>query len=172
FANKIINGRRVLEAVGVMVDARFANQLDISAKLLIALGYQTRVFFPPHYFVGIAKDMQQRHLGCGQWSQVVHGIFWVSLCRFVRIEAIACEDQLPITVAAFAFTESARPAFEITHRSIPVNAGDLIGIRRRPIVTVKSAATQPHKRGSSGKPKSLRQDFVALAAVPYILQAA
>ena len=51
---------------GMMIDAGLGDQRDIAAEFAVALGDHAGVLVPRHHVVGIAIDVQQRHLGFGQ----------------------------------------------------------------------------------------------------------
>src|SRR5580765_2145159 len=121
--DEIHDGCRVIQAVRMMVTIRFAYQLYLAAKLPITFGDYACVFVPRHNFVSITINMEQWHLSLSKRLEIIHGIVRISLGFSIRLETIAFQDQLPIAVTTLAFAERARPAFEIAHRRIAINAG-------------------------------------------------
>ena len=137
---------------GWWFDAGLGDQRDVAAELAITLGDHARVLVPGHHVVGIAVDVQQRHLGLGQRLPDCRPDSSVGQrFGFVR-EAVAFQDQLPVAGAALAFALAARPALEVADGRVRVDAGHLVRIRRRPVVAVQPAAAQPDQRGFLASP--------------------
>ena len=50
----------------MMADAGLADERDVAAEFFVACGDEAGVFVPRHDVIGIAIDVQQRHLVPGQ----------------------------------------------------------------------------------------------------------
>ena len=131
----------------MMSDAWLADQFDLAAELFVPLSNDACVLVPRHDVVGIAEDMQQRHLRGSQRREVVDRILLRCESLVVVREVKAFEDQLPIAGASFPFSLAAGPALEIADRSVGVDARDFVRVRSRPVVAVQAAATQTDQRG-------------------------
>ena len=71
--NELHDGRRIVQSVGMMTDAGLVNDLDRAPEPAVTLGDDGRVFRGDDV-IGIADDVDDGHLGCGQGARTSTGL--------------------------------------------------------------------------------------------------
>ncbi len=136
--NELDNPSGVLERVGMMANARFANHFDLATQLLESLLNKSGVFCNRYDLVTGTHDVQERDFHLRQWSQLIDGIS-PELYRCGLGQAIGLQAGLPTAGTSFADSLTAGPTLEVADRGIGIDAVDFLGIGRGPVVDDQAA---------------------------------
>ena len=150
--DKIHNRFRVGRTVRMMPLALVQDQLERSAKPFVFLLHARTVLAIRHGLVGFTREIKDGDLGRDKFGREINWILIIRQRFGFRFESVKFEETLPIRRTAFADAElPARPAFEIAHGLVHVEAGDLAGIRSGPARNGQPFAAQTHQRGLRGE---------------------
>lgn len=149
----------VLEAVGVMVDARFEDYLDGAPEFLITACEEPAVLRVGHDGIGFAADREDGDLGLGERAEVIDRVEGVGegLCFGEVIGGLAA---FPVRRGTLAFALAAGPAFEIADRGVEIDGGDAFGVSCGPVEGEETAPAEPFENGFGSESPELDEVIV------------
>jgi len=142
-------------------DARLVDDLDRAAQGLVPLFENRGVLGHRDDLVGIAHHVQQGDAGFGQRFEMVDRIA-LGGKGLLFGQAVDFEALRPVSGAARAGALAAGPALDVADRRVRVDAGDLVGVLRRPVVDDQSAPAHALQGGPGRQAVHLRQVGVEL----------
>ncbi len=127
------------------------DHFDAATQLPVTFFQDGGVLRDRDYVVGVAHHVQQRNAGARQGFKTIDRIAAVvGKLLFGQSVALQPVGEKPVCGRALAFALG--PTVNITHGRVGVDARDLFGVRRRPIVDVQAATAHAFQGHLAGQP--------------------
>ena len=126
--DKVDDRLRIGETVGMMADPRLSYHGDIAPRLKDLLFEHVGVLFDRHEFIRVAADVEHRESGAGDLRSQIDGIPPEHEGFLFGLQSEVSLESFPFLRASRALPFSSRPALEIKHRCVGIDACDARGV--------------------------------------------